>query len=138
MKSALAGLAVLLLPAPAVATEPIGQAGWFPGSSSIRETEAFPPAYRGRWAPTAQACADRDGVERIEVMAAGVDTYESGGRLERVTQAGQERAIKVRLAYEGEGTVWDVTETWTLGEAGDRLAVTDDASGTAVTLVRCR
>jgi hypothetical protein len=103
MRHALAAIALLQLSVPAAATEPVGQAGWFPGSSSIREIEAFPPAYRGRWAPNAEACADQDGVDRIFVMAAGVDSYESGGRLQRVTQAGQERSIKVRLAYEGEG-----------------------------------
>ena len=55
--------------------------GWFPGSSSIQEPEIVPPAFRGRWAPSSTACADVDGVDRLTILANGVEYYESGGRL---------------------------------------------------------
>jgi hypothetical protein len=110
---------------------------WFPGTSSIREPERIPPAYRGTWAPDASACRDQDGVTTFQVYADGIDTYESGGRLERVTQAGQERSIRLKFAYEGEGGFWERVETWTLDERGDRLTVSDDELQNPVVFVRC-
>ena len=111
---------------------------WFPGSSSITEPEVVPPAFRGTWAPTDAACRDQDGVDRFTVVPEGLDTYESGGRLERVTQAGQDRSIRLRIAYEGEGEFTDAVETWTLNAAGDRLTVGDREGASSSTFVRCR
>ena len=127
----------LLLMCAGVAPAQVTREGWFPGSSSISEAEIIPPAYRGVWAPGAAACREQYGVERITVLAQGLDSYESGGRLERVTQAGQERSIKLTLAYEGEGDFWDRTEIWTLNEAGTAMVVSDEANSTAYTLIRC-
>lgn len=137
MKPVLILGALVLMEGPTAATVPIGQKGWFPGSSSIREVEEVPPAYRGRWAPNSAACADQDGVDRIEIMAGGIDTYESGGRLKRVTQAGQERSIKLKLAYEGEGEFWDATETWALDQTGNRLVMADADGSNPIALKRC-
>jgi hypothetical protein len=114
----------------------IAHEAWFPGSSSIAEQEIIPPAYRGNWGSSAAACGDQDGVERMTVYPNGLDTYESGGRLERVTQAGRERSIRLKLAYEGEGRFWDAEEIWTLNEHGDRLTVTA-SEGPPTLFVRC-
>lgn len=109
---------------------------WSPGSSSIQEPEIVPPAFRGRWAPSAGACADVDGVDSLTIFANGVDYYESGGRLEQVTQAGQARAVRLRIAYEGEGKLWRQEEVWTLSPDGARLTIaTADESPT--TAIRC-
>jgi hypothetical protein len=134
---ALAALGPTLAPA---AAAPIPEASWSPGSSSIREAEVIPPAYRGRWALNPAACVNPVGMDSIEVLAHGVDADDSGGRLERVTQAGPERAIKLRLSYEGEGSLWETIEIWTLNEAGDRLTTaSEDAAPNASTiaLTRC-
>ena len=110
---------------------------WFPGTSSIEEKEVIPPGYQGTWAPTPEACSDPDGVTQIHVSSAGVDTYESGGRLERVTQAGQERSIKLKLAFEGEGEFWDAVEIWTINEAGNRLTRANEQGHRPTTYVHC-
>jgi hypothetical protein len=110
---------------------------WFPGGSGISEPEIIPPAFRGRWAPDSAGCRDEDGVNELRVFANGVETYESGGRLERVTQSGQERSIKVRLAYEGEGEFWDTTETWTLDSTFQRLTVEDSTRPDPQIMIRC-
>lgn len=129
------GVAVLLSsPAGAQVT----RESWFPGSSSISEPEVIPPAFRGTWAPNEAACRDEDGVDRFTVVAQGLDTYESGGRLERVTQSGEERGIRLRIAYEGEGEFTDAVETWTLNAAGDRLTVADREGRDPSHYVRCR
>jgi hypothetical protein len=117
---------------------PIPQVDWFPGSSSIEEPEIIPAGFRGHWAPDAAACRDPDGVDRLTVVAHGVDTYESGGRLERITQSGQERAVRLKLAYEGEGNFWDVIEVWALSGDGRRLTMQREGEpGSSVTLIRC-
>jgi hypothetical protein len=131
----LAGASVILSSS---AGAQVTRESWFPGSSSISEPEVIPPAFRGTWAPTAAACRDEDGVDRYTVVAEGLDTYESGGRLERVTQAGQDRSIRLRIAYEGEGEFTDAVETWTLSESGDRLTVADGERRDPVTYLRCR
>lgn len=97
----------------ALGTSPISAqesdyADWFPGSSSTREIEQFPFGFRGVWAPSDEACSDQDGVELITIYPDGVDSYESGGRLERITQSGQDRTVKAKLSFEGEGGFWDV------------------------------
>ena len=111
--------------------------GWFPGTSSIAETEVIPPAFRGVWASSPAMCSDPDGVERISIFPGGVDYYESGGRLERVTQAGQERSIRIKLSYEGEGTFWERVETWTLSQSGDQLTIADEGERSPFSLVKC-
>lgn len=118
-----------LLSGPALAQAATPDRDWFPGSSSISEPETIPPAYRGAWAANKAQCKDPDGVDRIVIMAEGVDYYESGGRLVRITQAGEERSVKVKLAYEGEGEVWDRVEVWTLNAAMDRLTMEDQDQG---------
>jgi hypothetical protein len=110
---------------------------WFPGGSGISEPEIIPPAFRGRWAPDVAGCRDEDGVSGVTVFADGVETYETGGRLERVTQAGQERSIRVKLAYEGEGEFWDSIETWTLDASFDRLTIDDSGEQDPSVMIRC-
>lgn len=114
----------------------VPRAAWFPGGSGVSEPELFPSAFRGRWAPDQTACGDVDGVARIHVLPAGVDAYESGGRLVRVTQAGQQRSIRVRISYEGEGEFWDREEIWTLSPEGDRLSTVAEGES-ARQLERC-
>ena len=114
----------------------VSERDWFPGTSSLSEPEIVPPAYRGVWAPDANSCAEEHGVERLAVYAEGVESYESSGRVVRVTQAGQERSIRLRLSYEGEGQFWDRVETWTLNAPGDRLSISDP-DGRQFTLLRC-
>jgi hypothetical protein len=110
---------------------------WFPGGSGISEPEIIPPAFRGRWAPDPARCRDEDGVYGLSIFATGVETYESGGRLERVTQSGQERSIKVKLAYEGEGEFWDTTETWTLDSTFQRLTIEGSTRSEPEVMIRC-
>lgn len=110
---------------------------WFPGTSSITEAEVIPPAYRGIWAISAAVCADPDAIEIVSIQANGADFYESGARLERVTQAGQERSIRLRLSYEGEGEFWERVETWTLNPSGTRLTMRDEPDGEPLVWVRC-
>lgn len=130
-------IAALALGQPTAVAEPVSHEDWFPGTSSIAEEEVVPRAYRGRWAPDAAACADQDGVEGLTILMNGVEYYEAGGRLERVTQAGQERSIKLKLAYEGEGGFWDRVEVWTLSEDGNRLMITEESGTREFSLVRC-
>jgi hypothetical protein len=110
---------------------------WFPGTSSIDEPEVIPPAYRGLWAPSAAACKAEYGVDVMAVKSGGIDFYEAGARLERVTQAGQERTIKLKLSYEGESDFWDRVETWRLSEDGSRLSITIDDKSAPLALVKC-
>lgn len=126
---------ILLLALAALA--PIPYDAWFPGTSSIDEVEIIPPAYRGAWAPSVAACKDQDGVDVLTVKPGGVDFYEAGARLERVTQAGQERTIKLKLSYEGEGDFWDRVETWALNEDGSKLTITREGEGSPIALVKC-
>ena len=122
----------------APASAQVAEDAWFPGTSSITEREIVPPAYRGRWAASQASCRDPDSTERMEILAGGVDGWESGGRLERVTQTGQERSIRLKLAYEGEGEFWDAIEVWTLDASGNVLAITNEATDTTFRRVRCR
>jgi hypothetical protein len=132
------GLAVpaitFLIAGPANAQD--SQQAWSPGSSSVLEPELFPSAFRGRWAPDQAGCQDIDGVNVVQVYPTGVDSYESGGRLVRVTQSGQRTSVKVRLSYEGEGRFWDRDEVWTLSARGDGLDILVDGE-TPRRLVRC-
>jgi hypothetical protein len=80
---------------------------WMPGSSSVLEKEMFPKAFLGKWAPSAKDCADQDGVSVMMIYPVGIDFYESGGRLERITQSGQDRTVLTQLAFEGEGGFWN-------------------------------
>ncbi|HEX5258980.1 MAG TPA: hypothetical protein VFW35_09400 [Sphingomicrobium sp.] len=96
---------------------------WFPGTSSIDEPEVIPPAFRGRWAPTPASCNAKDRVDAIVVKPGGVNFYEAGARLQRVTQAGRDRSIRLKLAYEGEGEFWDSVETWTLSKDGSKVTI---------------
>jgi len=121
----------------APASGQVSHEAWSPGSSSIAEPEVIPPAYRGRWAPNRAACADQDGVDRWEISSSGIDTYESGGRLQRVTQSGQDRSIRLKLAFEGEGEFWETIQVWSLNATGDRLSVSEDGQRKVATLIRC-
>lgn len=98
---------------------------WFLGTSSIDEPEVIPPAYRGLWAPCISACKDQYDVEVMSVKPGGADFYE-----------GQERTIKLKLSYEGEGGFWDRTETWALNADGSKMSITrgDDLP---FSLVKC-
>lgn len=115
----------------------IARSDWSPGSSSIEEAEIVPPAYRGEWAPNAADCKDQDGIRTVSVSTYGVETYESGGRLQRITSMGQNRSVKLKLAYEGEGDFWDAIEIWTLSEQGDRLVMSDEKGASPTTLIKC-
>ncbi len=94
---------------------------WFPGSSSAEELEQFPPAFRGKWAPDQKACEDKDGVNALFVYPNGLDTYESGGSLQRITQYGQDRTVLTKLAFEGEGGFWDLEWAMQLNADGSKL-----------------
>ena len=111
---------------------------WFPGTSKIDEVEAIPAAYRGVWGTNVAACKAEFGIDRIEVKHGGINYWEAGARLERVTQAGQERTIKLKLSYEGEGTFWDRTETWLLNEDGTSLTMTAEGGDGPMTFVKCK
>ncbi|MDP2258455.1 MAG: hypothetical protein Q8J89_01885 [Caulobacter sp.] len=119
-----------------VAATELPREAWSPGGSSILEAEIIPPAYRGRWAPSASACADVEGVQRLVVYVNGVDSYENGGRLTRITQAGKPRAVRLRLSYEGEGRFSDQEEVWTLSPDGRQLAISV-VQGRSAMLIRC-
>ena len=138
MLRSMAGLASIALMAAQPLAAQVAREAWFPGNSSIHEPKIIPPGFRGSWAPNEAACRDEDGVDRILIEPEGLDTYESGGRVERVTQAGQDRSIRLKIAYEGEGEFRDEVETWTLDEAGNRLSIADLNEGNGVNLIRCR
>jgi hypothetical protein len=121
----------------AAAVAPLPYDAWFPGTSSIDEMEIIPPAYRGIWAPSAAACKDQDGVDLIAVKPKGVDFYEAGARLERVTQAGQDRTIKLKLSYEGEGEFWDRVEVLALNEDGSKLTIQREGEASPVRSIKC-
>ena len=128
-------LAVAGMASPSAAQ--VSYEAWFPGTSSVTEEEVVPLAYRGNWASSAQGCSDPNAIEKISIYPRGVDYYESGGRLDRVTQSGQDRAIKLKLSYEGEGGFWDRIEIWTLNAKGDQLSMTDDDGANAIVWYRC-
>jgi hypothetical protein len=131
----LAVIGLLVIGSPA-ATQ-VTRNDWFPGSSSITEIEIIPSGYRGKWAPTLANCSDQDGVDHMYIYPSGIDFYESGGRLERITQAGQERSVMMKLSFEGEGGFWDRIWSVTLSPNGDRLTTAlQDGSG-AESYVRC-
>jgi hypothetical protein len=110
---------------------------WFPGSSSVTEPEIIPPGYRGKWAPSLANCSDPDGVEHMYVYANGIDFYESGGRLDRITQAGQERSVMMKLEFEGEGGFWDRVWNVTLSASGQSMTISLEDGSSAETYVRC-
>jgi hypothetical protein len=124
----------LLAATPAAAQLP--RATWDPGSSSVTEQEIIPPAYRGAWAPTAEQCGNENNIGRIVIYPNGVDVGEAGGRLEQVTQGRQDRSVRLRLAFEGEGRFWDLVWTLTLNRDGQQLTL---VSGESVPdlLIRC-
>jgi hypothetical protein len=101
-------------------------AEWFPGGSSTQEVELFPFGFRGTWAPSDEACRDVDGVERMQIYPGGVDFYEGGGRLERITQSGHDRTVKVKLSFEGEGEFWDAVWLVELARGSNGMRVKED------------
>jgi hypothetical protein len=101
-------------------------AEWFPGGSSTREIEQFPFGFRGSWAPSPEACGDPDGVERMEIYPDGIDFYEGGGRLVRITQSGRDRTVKVKLSFEGEGEFWDAIWLIELAPGSNALRVSEN------------
>ena len=117
--------AVLLLAVPAAAQD-TDYSEWFPGGSSVLEPELFPFGFRGSWAPSAEACTDIEGNERMQIHSDGIDFYEGGARLERITQAGRDRTVKVKLSFEGEGEFWEAVWLIRLEPGSDRLAVSED------------
>lgn len=90
------------------------------------------------WGTNTAACKAKDGTERIQVRAAGVDYWEAGARLMRVTQAGRDRTIKLKLSYEGEGDFWDKVEIWQISGDGNTLTMSSEDATTASTFVKCR
>jgi hypothetical protein len=111
---------------------------WDPGSSSIAFPDIIPTAFVGEWAPDAAECRDSERTSGLYVRPEGVDTYETGARLERITRAGPER---MRLSYEGEGSLWDALEVWALNADHTQLVIrdeTDKAKPTTRKLVRCK
>jgi len=129
------GLVALGLSFPAKAQ--VSRGDWFPGSSSVTEMEIIPPGFRGKWAPNLANCEDRDGVDHMYVYPNGIDFYESGGRLDRISQAGRERSVLMKLSFEGEGGFWDRIWRVTLSPDGQTVTISlADGSETA-TYVRC-
>ena len=127
MKYGLLGAVVLLiLPGAAASAQDSDYSEWFPGGSSVQEPELFPFGFRGTWAPSAAACEDLDGTERMQIYPEGIDFYEGGARLERITQSGHERTVKVKLSFEGEGDFWDAIWLIRLEPGSDALAVSED------------
>ena len=43
----------------------------------------------------------------MNIYPIGLDTYESGGRLRRISQSGADRTVIAKLEFEGEGRFWD-------------------------------
>ena len=127
------GLLLMDSPAPAQVTHN----DWFPGSSSISEVEIIPPGFRGKWAPSLSNCADQDGVDHMYIYPNGIDFYESGGRLERITQAGQEFSVRMKLAFEGEGRFWDQIWTATLSPDRNRVTMASEDGSNPEIYVRC-
>lgn len=121
----------------ALSAQEVSHSDWFPGSSSVTEEEVMPSGFRGKWAPNSANCSDPDGVENMFIYAQGIDFYESGGRLDRVTQAGQTRSIRMKLAFEGEGGFWDVIWTATLAEDGRSVRISEDGREGSATYVKC-
>ncbi|MGQ0445551.1 MAG: hypothetical protein ACT4O2_10615 [Beijerinckiaceae bacterium] len=115
----------------------VGRNDWFPGTSSVTELEVIPTGFRGKWAPDLANCSDQDGVEHMYVFPNGIDFYESGGRLERITQAGQDRSVMMKLAFEGEGGFWERVWRVTLSETGQSLTISLADGTAAETYVRC-
>ncbi len=126
-----------LLSASPPAAAQVSHNDWFPGSSRISEIEIIPPGFRGKWAPTLANCANQDGVDHMYIYPNGIDFYESGGRLERITQTGQERSVRMKLSFEGEGGFWDRVWTVTLSPGGDRVTIALQDGSSAENYVRC-
>lgn len=115
----------------------VSELDWFPGSSSVAEEEVIPPGFQGAWAPNKADCDDPYGVERMVVHPHGIDFYESGGRLDRVTQAGQDRSIKMKLSFEGEGGFWNVVWTATLMPDGKSVSIIQEGKESGATYIKC-
>ena len=130
MKRAIVGAALIgaALPVTSMDAQVSDYAGWFPGGSSTRELEQLAFGFRGSWAPSVNACDDIDGVERMEIYPDGIDFYEGGGRLERITQSGQDRTVKVKLSFEGEGDFWDTIWLIRLEPGSQRLSISEDGT----------
>ena len=118
-------------------TKQVDYSDWFPGSSSVTEIEQIPFGFRGKWAPKVANCADQDGVEHMHVYPNGIDFYESGGRLERITQAGQDRTVLMKLSFEGEGGFWDRIWKAALSESGKSVVVSLEDGSSAETYQKC-
>lgn len=110
---------------------------WFPGTSSVLDPEIIPYGFRGTWAPDISDCKDKNGVALMTVYHDGIDFYESGARLRRITQSGQFRSVKMRLEFEGEGDFWDRTWNVMLSHDSKSMVIQQDGSGSEVTYVRC-
>ena len=64
----------------------------------------------------------------MEIYPDGIDFYEGGGRLERITQSGQDRTVKVKLSFEGEGDFWDTIWLIRLEPGSQRLSISEDGT----------
>ena len=129
---------LIITPAGAFAqTKQVDNSDWSPGSSSVAEIEQIPLGFRGKWAPTIANCSDQDGVEHMNVYSNGIDFYESGGRLERITQAGQDRTVLMKLSFEGEGGFWDKIWKAALGESGKSVVISLEDGSSAETYQKC-
>lgn len=111
---------------------------WFPGTSSIRDAELIPWGFQGQWGDSAGACSAQEPTGLMTIYADGIDTYESGGRLRRITQAGQDRSVVMRLDFEGEGTFWEQTYQFTLSPDYRSVRVIDTKDAKSdFTYTRC-
>lgn len=117
--------------------DPLSGPDWFPGSSSVTEEEVITPGFQGAWVFSREVCDDRYGIERMVVHPRGIDFYESGGRLDRVTPSGQDRSVKMKLSFEGEGGFWDVFWTATLMPDGKSVFIIQEGEENGANYVKC-
>ncbi len=110
---------------------------WSAGSSSVTEAEVIPKGFLGKWSPSMAGCLDKDGVEQMYIYPNGIDFYESGGRVERITNTGQNRSVLMKLAFEGEGGFWDKTWKLVLSPDGKRVVISLEDGTSSENYVKC-
>lgn len=98
--------------------------------------DAIPANFLGIWDANAESCGWESSNGRVYIEEQALTYYESVARVQSIQQP-RPQAIRLDLAFTGEGQTWDKTLTLALSPSGNELTF-DDPDISRYTLTRCR
>ncbi|SDL30293.1 hypothetical protein SAMN05661010_01390 [Modicisalibacter muralis] len=98
--------------------------------------DAIPALFLGTWDANAESCGWESSNGRVLIERQTLTYYESVARVQTIQQP-QPNAIRLDLAFTGEGQTWDKTLTLALSPSGNELTFKDPGIA-RYTLTRCR